>query len=111
MKHYRVLWSRQAIIDLHEIVKYISQDSPQSAQSVFKRLKDCASKLKKQPERCRTIPELGEIGIVEFREAICTPYRIMYRVNGQSVHVLAVLDGRRDAESLLFAKLVHISKD
>ncbi len=35
------------------------------------------------------------------------PWRIVYRIETESVLVLAVLDGRRDLRSLLLERLVH----
>jgi len=110
MKRYRVLWTHEAFNDLEEIVTYIAAESQNAAWRMFKKLKEAASKLKTQPERCRVVPELAEHGLHGIRELIWTPHRVMFRVNEGTVYVLAVLDGRRDIEDLLFSRFIRISK-
>jgi toxin ParE1/3/4 len=40
-----------------------------------------------------------------YRELVATPWGIMYRVSGHTVSVLAVVDGRRNAEDVLLERL------
>ena len=42
----------------------------------------------------------------QYRELIEPPWRIVYRIESESVLVLGVLDGRRDLKSLLLERLV-----
>jgi plasmid stabilization system protein ParE len=53
------------------------------------------------------VPELLRHGLAVWRELIVKPYRILYRIEGQTVYVLAVLDSRRDLEDLLLERLVR----
>ena len=59
------------------------------------------------PARGNVPKELLALGIHDFREAHYKPYRIMYRIAGRTVIVLCVLDGRRDMQSLLQARLLR----
>ena len=45
--------------------------------------------------------DLKDFGVMEYRELIAVPYRIFYRITGQVVSILGVLDGRRDLEEML----------
>jgi len=103
----RVLWTRTARRDLDAIVAYIATDSIENAMSVLDRLQDRAESLRTAAERGRLVPELRSIGVHQYRELVERPWRIVYRMKPDSVMVLAVLDGRRDLESLLLERLVR----
>ena len=57
------------------------------------------------PLRGHFPPELEGHHRGNIRELRFKPYRIVYRVKGAQVEVLAVLDGRRDVRSLLDERL------
>ncbi len=42
-----------------------------------------------------------------WRELLIEPYRLIYRIEGDTVTVLALFDGRRDLEDLLLERLVR----
>ena len=46
------------------------------------------------------------MGVSAYRELVDGPYRGAFRVRGREVVLLAVLDGRRDLEELLVARLI-----
>ena len=54
------------------------------------------------------IPELQEHGVLQYRELVIPPWRAMYRIAGQSVLVLAVLDSRRNIEDILLGRLLNL---
>jgi addiction module RelE/StbE family toxin len=103
----RVLWTRTARRDLDAIVAYIATDSIENALSVLDRLQERAESLTTAAERGRLVPELRSIDVHQYREIVERPWRIVYRIEPNSVMVLAVLDGRRDLESLLLDRLVR----
>ncbi len=45
--------------------------------------------------------------ILTYRELIEGPWRIVYRYDTDRVHVMAILDARRDLSSLLLERLVR----
>ncbi len=104
-KKYEVIWSNIAEKDLIDIVEYISADSPSTALKSFKNIKQKASKLYSFPERGRVVPELRDQGIVQYRELIISPWRVIYRISEKSVYVLSVLDARQNIEDILFRRL------
>jgi len=106
-KTYRVLWSEQAARDVEQIVTYIALDSPAGARRLLERLDKKAASLRVVPSRGRVIPEMARFGWREWRELVVKPYRIMYRIAGRSIHIAAVLDGRRDLEDLLLERLIR----
>jgi len=104
MKDYKVYWTKSAKQDLREIIDYISKDSKKNALNILNRITQKASELKKMPFRCRILPELQELNIETYRELIITPWRIIFKVINNEVNVLAVLDGRRNIEDILWEK-------
>ena len=66
-----------------------------------------AARLESEPRRGRIVPELARFGIRTWRELIVRPYRIVYRIDGDTVAVLAVFDGRRELEDVLLERLVR----
>ena len=104
-KKYDIVWSIIAENDLKHIIDYIADDSPPNALKIFKRIKQKASSLYTFPERGRIVPELRDQGILQYRELVISPWRILYRISDKSVFVLSVLDSRRNIEDLLLKRL------
>jgi plasmid stabilization system protein ParE len=105
-KVYEVIWSETSEKDLISIIEYIARDSPSIAYEKFKEIKDNASNLYSYPDRGRIVPELLEQGIIQYRELIVTPWRIIYRISKKSVYVLSVLDSRQNVEDILLKRLI-----
>ena len=59
--------------------------------------------------RGRVVPELMKHGITRFRELIQGYYRIVYEIDGETVIVHTIIDGRRNFEEIIFSKLVRYS--
>jgi hypothetical protein len=75
---------------------------------VLDRLEQRATKLEIPPARGRVVPELARFGMHTWREMLIEPYRLIYRIEGDTVMtVLALFDGRRELEDLLLERLVR----
>jgi addiction module RelE/StbE family toxin len=105
---YGVIWSEVAENDLKNIIEYIADDNPPDALKIFKNIKRKASSLYTFPERGRVVPELRDQGILQYRELIIPPWRILYRISENSVYVLSVLDSRRNIEDILLERLTEL---
>jgi len=75
---YKLIWSPASRDDLHDIVRFISRDSPQRAEAYGYRLMAETDKLQDFPEIGRVVPEYT---VPTIREIIVRSYRIVYRVN------------------------------
>lgn len=94
--------------DLFDIYLYVAQhDSPEKATRLLNNLEKTILRLKTTPMRGSYPPELERIGIFEFREIFFKPYRIIYQVKKTNVYVHCVIDGRRDLQDLLQARLLR----
>ncbi len=106
-RRFRVHWAEVAVRDLEELVAYLKIHSAVSAERVVDRLEQRAAKLETSPARGRVVPELARFGMHTWRELLIEPYRLIYRIEGDTVTVLALFDGRRDLEDLLLERLVR----
>jgi toxin ParE1/3/4 len=103
-----VKWSFDAKADLVEIISYIKEAAgPKTAKQVYDRIKEKISKCGDYPEGYRLVPELQEIGVLEYREIIETPWRIFFRVAGDEIRIISVIDGRRNVEDILYKKVME----
>ena len=105
---YLVRVTDQAEADLLEIYSCILESGDAAgADHVLKELERTCRTLSEHPGRGHVPPELERIQVVEYREISWKPYRIIYEVAGRSVNVLAVLDGRRDLQTILAQRLIR----
>jgi plasmid stabilization system protein ParE len=103
-----VQWADVAVQDLEELAAFIAVDSEVDAERVLGRLEDRAASLASSPARGRFVPELARFGMRSWRELVVRPYRVIHRVEGRTVTVLAVFDGRRDLEDVLLDRLLRV---
>lgn len=106
-RSFEVEWTEVALADLEELLDFIAQDEPAASEAVLDRLSQAAQRMVQHPKRGRVVPELARFELQLYRELIVRPWRIIYRVGRGRVLVLALLDGRRDLEQLLLARLLR----
>lgn len=106
-RRFRVRWAEVAVRDLEEIVSYVAVDSQANAILMLERIEGRAASLESSPTRGRVVPELAHFGMRTWRELVVRPHRLVYRIEGDTVTVLAVFDGRRDLEDVLLERLLR----
>lgn len=106
-EYFQVVWTAIAEKDVEEIVGFIADDSPQSAWQIFLKLRRAADSLQRSPLRGRLVPELRWRSILIYRELIIRPYRIVFKITGDSIVILGVFDGRRNLDDIIFERLLH----
>ncbi len=113
-RRYRVTVADIAEDDLFEIVDYIMarERDVAPALEVQERIEATIASLIRLANRGRPPPELREVGTedigFDLRELIEWPWRIVYRIRGRNVHVVLVLDGRRDAGDLVRERAMRL---
>lgn len=95
----KVVITAAAKADLVEIGEFISAHNPKRAASFVLELLTRCEALGDMPRAFPLIPRYEQHGI---RRSIHRDYLIFYRIDGEQVEVLHVLNGARDYESLLF---------
>ena len=102
MKKRTVVLSTAALQDFTSTLEYFNaRDGADAAGMIADRIERVLEAL---PDRGRVVPELERRGIAAYREIIAKPYRIVYRVVGPEVWILAIVDGRRDLDELLYER-------
>ena len=107
MAEFQVLWTDAARLDLERIVEFIAEENPANALAALARLERRCRTLVELPERGRLVPELRAVDVLIYRELVEGPWRIVYRNDVDRVHVMAVLDARRELSGLLLERLVR----
>ena len=87
----RVEWLSLALADLDAVAEYIARDNPRTAERIV-------DDIFAATDRLATFPAVGRPGrVLGTRELVVssTPYIVPYRVRGQVVEIIRVLDGAR----------------
>ena len=93
----RLKFSRRAERDLQDIADHIRKDSPRSAYLVVRRLRANAARMLDYPLAAPLWPELPGKGL---RRSVSGSYLIFYRLDDDTLHIVRILHGARDAVTL-----------
>lgn len=94
--------------DLRGLYRYLADYvSVAQADSVLDALLEMVESLERWPARGAVPKELDALGVREYRQVLLTPWRVIYRVQGTSVFVVLIADGRRDMQALLEQRLLR----
>ncbi len=105
---FEVFWSQSAVSDLDDILDHLAEHAGiDQALDTYEQVRGRVASLTGLPRRCRYVPELKDLGLTEFREAILPPYRLFFRLIERRVILLGVLDSRRDLEELLVQRALE----
>ncbi len=78
---FKIIWSPTARFDLKDIVSFIAESDPVTAESFGLRIIDYAERASRFPKSGRIVPEFD---IEILREFIFYSYRIIYRIKDES---------------------------
>ena len=105
---FSVRLAEGAVRDLETILSYLDRRAGSGhADRLLDRAEAAFESLSEFPLRGRRPTELADIGVLEYREVLVRPYRVIYQVSGESVVVLVIADGRRDMRTLLQRRLLQ----
>ena len=90
-----VVWSPRAVDDVRAIAAHIAEDSAAYAKSVAQKIVASTRRLATFPMSGRVVPEFGDENI---REVFAYSYRIIYRIEGETVTIAAVVHAKRPVE-------------
>lgn len=91
-KKFKVHLTRYAQNDLEHIFFYIASDNLNNAKKFILELEEKVYSLDSSPERCPLIPENIFFG-TSYRHLIHKKYRVIFRIENNSVYILRVLHG------------------
>ena len=91
----KILFTPAAKIQFLTALAYISQDNPPAARRFRKKAEQTISRLATFPESGRRLPEFPDF---PHREVIVPPYRFFYRIQKETVWIVAVWHGAQIPE-------------
>ena len=106
-KTHRVLWTQSAQQDLARIIEFIARDNEANSKKLYKTVVRKAENLWQLPSQGRIAPELMDFGVEFYRELVISSWRLVYKVETERVLILAIFDGRRNVEDILFERLIN----
>ncbi|OGB66015.1 MAG: hypothetical protein A2Y94_14550 [Caldithrix sp. RBG_13_44_9] len=91
---YKVLITQHAEEDIENIWQYIASDSVDRANEFIIQIEEKLHTLHHFPRRCPIISESGLLG-VEYRHIVIGNYRIILRIERETVFVMRVVHSAR----------------
>jgi toxin ParE1/3/4 len=91
-------WTEHAVSQLGAIAEYVSIVSPIYAEQTVDRIVLRLRQAQEFPASGRRVPEAPTLDV---RELLAFPYRLIYRADGETIEVLAIVHGRQDMPSQL----------
>ena len=88
----KLLWTREALINIADIDVFISDDNPEKAIEFIDYLIKQCDRLIQNPYSGRIVPEISNNDI---RELIVKKYRIVYRIQNREIHILTVFESHK----------------
>ena len=89
----RIVWSPQSLRDIEAIRAYIAEDSPRYADLTVRRIVAAVERLETFPESGRMVPERNQH---ELREVVVRRFRVVYRLDSETVEIATVFRGAQD---------------
>ena len=92
---YSVAIQPSAERDVEEICEYLDQESEHLTEAWLDEYVDALRSLALMPRRCALAPESPSFDS-EIRQLLLQPYRILFMIEGDEVHILHVRHHARD---------------
>lgn len=93
----KLRWAESAVKDLDNICNYIAEDSEEYARMFARSIIDSIETMATFPYSGRIVPELKNDMV---REKVLTNYRIIYRINDDSIEVVRIIHNARNFKDI-----------
>lgn len=95
---YKIRWSLRAASNFEDICNYIAKDSEYYASLFAKKINAIIKAIPQFPKAGRIVPEYKDENL---REKIYENYRIVYRLKGENIEIVAICHGAKPLENIL----------
>ncbi len=95
---FNIVFSSLFHIDLEKIVSYYYELNRSTAKRYYHGVIKSIKKLESFPLLGRIVPECEDIFYDKYREIVYENYRIVYRLEGNQILILRILDARMDVD-------------
>lgn len=94
----KIRWSPRAASNFEDICNYIAKDSEFYAALLAKKVNVIIQTIPQFPKAGRIVPEYG---YENLREKIYENYRIVYRIKGEFIEIVAICHGAKPLDNNL----------
>lgn len=94
-KGRKIVWTENSVQDLLNIKLYIEQDAVERSESWVTELLEAGEGLSIFAERGRIVPEFNQ---KDLRELLIGNYRLVYRLQPDSIEIITVFEGHRQIQ-------------
>ena len=103
-----VVITQDAERDLQDIFDFmVTRDSVAHAEIFLAELERAVLSLDRHAARGAVVPELGELGMHDYRQLVVKPYRVIYQLRDLRVFVVLVAHSKCDMQSVLQRRLLR----
>jgi len=88
----KIIWAKEAMINLQQIDDFISAENPDAAIRLTDKLISLTKNLVRFPKKGRIVPELS---IDRIREIIHKNYRLVYVIKKNSITIISVFESHK----------------
>jgi toxin ParE1/3/4 len=104
---YKLNWSKDAGEEFIEIISWYKYNVGKNiAKKIHSKISSRIKKLKEMPGIGKPVQILKDIGVNDYRQIVQDNWIIYYRVEGQNINIISVIDGRRNLEEILYKKII-----
>ncbi len=94
----KIIFSSLSNSDLEKIVSHYHELNVSTAKRYYNSIIGLVKKLKKYPLLGRIVPECEDVFYDKYREVIFENFRIIYRIAGEQIVIIRILDARMDID-------------
>ena len=94
---HKIRWSPRAASNFEDVCTYISKDSEYYAALFAKKVNAVVKTIPQFPKAGRIVPEYGDENL---REKIYENYRIVYRLKGELVEIVAICHSAKQLDNI-----------
>jgi len=94
----KIRWSPKAASNFEDVCNYIAKDSEVYATIFAKKIDDIIKSIPQFSRAGRIVPEYGDENI---REKRYQNYRIVYRIKGEFIEIVAICHSAKPLESII----------
>jgi toxin ParE1/3/4 len=105
----KIEWTPDGIDSLNEILEYYRTRAGENiSNSIYDKIMKEIELLESDKIKTKRTQELMDIGIFDIYELVINPWKVYYKISGDNkkIYILFVLDGRRNLEEILMAKVI-----
>jgi toxin ParE1/3/4 len=104
---YKTNWSEDAGEEFIEIISWYRQNIGKStAKRIYSKINSQIMRLKDMPEIGKPVQILKDIGINDYRQIVQDNWILYYKVEGNNINIISIIDGRRNLEEILYKKVI-----